>query len=122
MADKASEPTTATPEVGHPGSLKNGALGIWSSIVLSLASVAPTLSIAVTLAVIVAATGLATPIVILLLTIPMLGIAIAYRRLNLLEPNCGATYIWAARAISPYLGFMLGWIMIVAYASRCCRA
>jgi amino acid transporter len=45
----------------------------------------------------------------------MLGIAIAYRRLNLLEPNCGSTYIWGAKAISPYFGFMIGWVIIVAY-------
>jgi amino acid transporter len=101
--------------VGHPGSLKEGALGLWSSIIIAMASVAPTLSVAVTLAVIIAISGYATPLVILIVTIPMLGIAIAYRRLNLLEPNCGSTYVWAAKAISPYLGYMVGWVMIIAY-------
>jgi amino acid transporter len=103
------------PGVGHPGSLKEGALSLASSVVIAMASVAPTLSVAVTLAAIVGITGYATPLVVLILTIPMLGIAIAYRRLNLLEPNCGSTYIWAAKAISPYFGFLMGWIMVVAY-------
>jgi amino acid transporter len=104
-----------TSEVAHPGRLKQGALSVWSSIVVAMASVAPTLSIAVTMTAILAVTGYVTPIVILILTVPMLGIAFACRRLNLIEPNCGATYSWAARAISPYVGFSLGWIMVLAY-------
>jgi len=29
--------------------------------------------------------------------------------------NCGATYQWGARAISPYDGFMVGWLIFLAY-------
>ena len=42
----------------------------------------------------------------------MLIIANAYRRLNLWNANCGASFEWVGRAISPYLGFMTGWLMI----------
>ena len=45
----------------------------------------------------------------------MLGIALAYRRLNLWHMNCGATYVWGGRAISPYFGWMTGWVIILAY-------
>ena len=27
--------------------------------------------------------------------------------------NCGATYAWGGRAISPYYGFATGWIIII---------
>ncbi len=45
----------------------------------------------------------------------MLIIANAYRRLNLWNANCGASFEWVGRAISPYLGFLTGWLMIAAY-------
>src|SRR5262245_46575996 len=46
----------------------------------------------------------------------MLIIANAYRRLNLWNANCGATFEWEGRAINPYLGFLTGWLMVAAYA------
>ena len=45
----------------------------------------------------------------------MLVIAYAYRRLNLWRQNCGASYAWGGRAINPYLGFMVGWLMVAGY-------
>jgi amino acid transporter len=42
----------------------------------------------------------------------MLIIANAYRRLNLWNANCGASFEWVGRAINPYLGFITGWLMI----------
>jgi hypothetical protein len=41
----------------------------------------------------------------------MLGIAAAFKRLNRCHVNCGATYQWGARAISPCYGFMVGWLI-----------
>jgi amino acid transporter len=45
----------------------------------------------------------------------MLIIANSYRRLNMWNANCGASFEWVGRAINPYLGFLTGWLMIVAY-------
>ena len=45
----------------------------------------------------------------------MLIIANAYRRLNLWNANCGASFEWVGRAINPYLGFLTGWLMIATY-------
>jgi amino acid transporter len=53
--------------------------------------------------------------VIVVTAVPMLVIANAYRRLNLWTANCGASFEWVGRAISPYLGFLTGWVMIAAY-------
>jgi amino acid transporter len=55
--------------------------------------------------------------VIILCGIPMLIIANAYRRLNLWNANCGASFEWVGRSIHPYLGFMTGWLMIAAYVT-----
>jgi amino acid transporter len=46
----------------------------------------------------------------------MLIIANAYRRCNLCDANCGASFEWVGRAINPYLGFLTGWLMIAAYS------
>jgi len=53
--------------------------------------------------------------ILILTAIPMLIIANAYRRLNLWNANCGATFEWVGRAINPYLGFLTGWLMVAAY-------
>jgi amino acid transporter len=105
--------TQAEPE--HGEQLHRNALSLAGSIVIALGSAGPTASIALTLAGLEAATGFASPLAVLICGVPMLGIAIAYRRLNHWHVNCGGTYIWAGRAISPYLGFMIGWMIILAY-------
>jgi amino acid transporter len=45
----------------------------------------------------------------------MLILANAYRRLNLWNANCGASFEWVGRAINPYLGFFTGWLMLAGY-------
>src|SRR3954447_12687563 len=87
----------------HAGYLRTNALSLLGNIVIALGSVAPTASIALTLSAIVAVTGYASPIAVLFCAIPMLGIALAYRRLNLRHVNCGPTYVWGGRGIPPYL-------------------
>jgi amino acid transporter len=42
----------------------------------------------------------------------MLVIANAYRRCNMWNAHCGASFEWVGRAVSPYLGFVTGWLMI----------
>jgi amino acid transporter len=109
----------ATPAVSgpeeHGNRLRNNALNLVGNVGLALGSAAPTASIALTLAAIVAASSYASPVAILVIGLPMLGIAAAFKRLNRAHVNCGATYQWGARAISPYYGFMVGWLIFLAY-------
>ncbi len=49
---------------------------------------------------------------VLIVMLPMLAIAYSYSRLNKWEPNCGASYVWVGRSMGPYLGFMVGWIVL----------
>src|SRR5580700_1595036 len=95
--------------------LEPDAIGVAQDTVIGMASSAPAASVGLTLALIVGATAYASGLVIILTAIPMLVIANAYRRLNLWNANCGASFEWVGRAINPYLGFITGWLMIAAY-------
>ncbi|MEU6319757.1 amino acid permease [Streptomyces sp. NPDC047009] len=112
--------STVSPSRPAPGSgsgckgLKSGALGMFSSVVIGLASTAPAYSLAATLGLIVVAVGLQAPIVTMLAFIPMLLIAYAYRELNASNADCGTTFTWATRAFGPRTGWMGGWGIIVA--------
>ena len=44
----------------------------------------------------------------------MLCIAYAYRELNAIDPDCGTTFTWAARAFGPRAGWLGGWGIVVA--------
>lgn len=106
-------PTVISSGAGEKG-LKTGALGLFSSVAIGLASTAPAYSLAATLGLIVAGVGLQAPIITILAFIPMLLIAYAYKELNASDPDCGTTFTWAARAFGPRTGWMGGWGIIVA--------
>jgi amino acid transporter len=106
----------AEPQAGeHGGQLRANAIGLKDAVIVGMASSGPTASIALTLAAIVSATNYGGPIAVLICGLPMFGIALAYRRLNRWHVDCGASYAWIGRAISPYLGFIVGWIMLLGY-------
>jgi amino acid transporter len=98
-----------------PARLEPDAIGVAQDTVIGMASSAPAVSVGLTLAALALATSYAGGPVILLTAVPMLIIANAYRRLNLWTANCGASFEWVGRSISPYLGFLTGWLMIAAY-------
>jgi amino acid transporter len=111
----APAPVSPPPTEISRHHLAAGAVSIGSSLIMGLASSGPTASIALTLAAIVAASHYAGPVAILVCFLPMLGIALAYRRLNMWRVDAGASYQWVGRAMTPYLGFMVGWVMLLAY-------
>ena len=75
---------------------------------------APAYSIAVTTWSLIAASGSASALAILLSGLLMLGILFAYARLNCSDPNCGAAYTWVSKLIHPVAGFVAGWCLIGA--------
>src|ERR1039457_4822486 len=95
--------------------LEPDAIGVAQDTVIGMASSAPAVSVGLTLAALAAATAYGSGPIIILTAIPMLIIANAYRRLNMWNANCGASFEWVGRAINPYLGFLTGWLMIAAY-------
>jgi len=94
--------------------LKTGALGLVSSVVIGVASTAPAYSLAATLFFVVAAVGLKSPLVAVLAFVPMLLCSIGFSELNKADPDCGTTFIWAARAFGPKTGWAGGWGVVAA--------
>lgn len=101
-------------------------LGAVDSAAIAMSSTAPTMSIGIGLGVIGAVVGPAIPGIFLLALLPILGIALAYSRLNQVERNCGNGYVWVGRSLGPWLGFQAGWVAVVgttiflAYGSQVC--
>ena len=94
--------------------LKTGALGLVSSVVMGVASTAPAYSLAATLFFVVAAVGLKSPLVAVLAFVPMLLCSIGFSEMNKADPDCGTTFIWAARAFGPKTGWAGGWGVVAA--------
>jgi amino acid transporter len=108
-----TEKTADNAGVGAPEArLEPDAIGVVQDTTIGMANSAPAVSVGLTLAALAATSAYASGPIILLTAIPMLIIANAYRRLNVWNANCGASFEWVGRAINPYLGFMTGWLMV----------
>jgi amino acid transporter len=94
--------------------LKADAVGLVNGVVLGVASTAPAYSLAASLGFVVVAVGLQSPAIMLLAFLPMGAIAAAYYYLNRVDPDCGTSFTWVARAMGPWIGWMTGWAIIVA--------
>jgi amino acid transporter len=109
MSDRTMPPVaTAVP----PARLEPDAISVAQDTLIGLADTGPTLSVSFSLVLLISATAYGAPLILFITAIPMLIIANAYRRLNLWNANCGASFEWVGRAINPYLGYMTGWLML----------
>lgn len=97
-----------------PARLEPDAIGVGQDTVIGVSNSAPAATMALVLAGLVAASAYGTVLPIIGCVAVMLVIANCYRRLNLWNANCGASFEWVGRVINPYLGFMTGWLMIAA--------
>jgi amino acid transporter len=113
MTDKSAAVAGRVP--APAARLEPDAIGAAQDTVIGMASSAPAATVGLTFAALAATTAYGAGPVLLLTAVPMLIIANAYRRCNLWNANCGASFEWVGRAISPYLGFLTGWLMIAAY-------
>ena len=95
------------------GRLEPNAIGVAQDTVIGMATAAPAASSGLTLAAMAAATAYASGPALILMALPMIVIANCYRRLNLWNANCGAAFEWVGRVINPYVGFLVGWLMIM---------
>jgi amino acid transporter len=114
----AAPPPTGAPAGSAPGEkgLKTGALGFVSNVVIGVASTAPGYSLAASLGLVVAVTGIGlhSPGVLLAAFVPMLFIAASYYYMNRADPDCGTTFSWVTKAMGPWAGWIGGWAIIVA--------
>ncbi|URM90732.1 APC family permease [Streptomyces sp. MRC013] len=88
--------------------------GTFGTVVRAAAGGIPAYSPVVTAAVLVGAAGLAAPAALLYCVLPVLGIVLAYGRLERLDVNAGAAYSWVGRTLHPFLGFLCGWALVVS--------
>ena len=114
MADYPAVTVTDPPR-SHAARLEPDAIGVAQDTVIGMASSAPAATVGLSLAALAVATAYGSGPILILTAIPMLIIANSYRRLNLWNANCGASFEWVGRAINPYLGFLTGWLMVAAY-------
>ncbi|HEV1996917.1 MAG TPA: APC family permease [Candidatus Dormibacteraeota bacterium] len=115
-------PVPATEEVGNGAELKHGTLSLFDSTMIATASVAPAYSMAATIGLLVAAVGLSSPAAILVSFVPVLFVAVAYYYMNRQDPNCGASYTWISKTLSPYVGWFTGWVQTAASVLFCVAA
>lgn len=94
--------------------LQSGALGVWGSMIIGLASVAPLYSLAATLGWVILSVGGQAPLVFIVAVIPMVFAALAHQELNKEMPDCGTTFTWGTKAFGPIVGWMGGWAMAVS--------
>jgi amino acid transporter len=103
----------ASTAAGRKG-LKGNALGLISSTVIGISSVAPAYSLAAALGFVVVDVGVHAASIMILAFIPMLLVAFAYQQLNREMPDCGSTFTWGTKAFGPRTGWMGGWAIVVA--------
>lgn len=103
------------PDAPRPA-LKANAIGLSDSVIMAIAGSAPAYSLTATTAALVAAVGLGGPAALLYAAIPMFGITLAFMYLSRWRSDAGATYTWIGRSLSPSLGFMAGWALLVSNA------
>ncbi|MET8540093.1 APC family permease [Kitasatospora sp. NPDC004799] len=94
--------------------LRGGSVGLLSSVVLGVSTVAPVYCLTATLGPTVTAVGVQMPAVFLAGFLPMLLVAFAYKELNKDFPDCGTSFTWGVRAFGPRVGWMAGWGLTVA--------
>jgi amino acid transporter len=114
----AASPDPPTPfrggETRHePKGLAPGAIGFGQAVVIGVASTAPAYSLAAVLGPLALALGVVAPAALLVAFVPMLLVAVAFGRLDRLDPDCGTTFSWVTRALGPRLGWIGGWAVVV---------
>ena len=109
----AAPPTAGAGGASAKG-LKSGALSLFASVIMGVASVAPGYSLAATLGLLAAAVGLASPFILIIAFIPMLLVAGGFFYMNRADPDCGETFIWTSRAFGPHIGWVIGFSAVAA--------
>ena len=114
--EPAESSASGLGKVSHAApTLEKDAIGLVRSTIFAMAGAAPGQTVAITLALLVSTSAYGTILPVILTTAGLLCIALAFDRLNMWRQNAGATYEWVSRAFNPYVGFLVGWLMLVAF-------
>lgn len=96
--------------------LSRNALGAVESVIMGVAGAAPAFTISAAAASMIGELGALTLGAILYCGLIMLGTAFAFRNLNRVVTNAGASYAVVGHVLGPFWGFMAGWAALVAFA------
>jgi amino acid transporter len=96
--------------------LHANSLGFAESVIMGIAGSGPAYSVAASAATLIGAVGVLAPASLLYCGLIMFGIVFAFRHLNRVVVNAGASYAWVAAIFSPALGFFAGWALIISSA------
>jgi amino acid transporter len=97
-----------TDQGGSQGGLRANAIGLGGDVIVAVANVAPSSAVAFTLALLLTLTGLASPLVVLVVGLLMLCVTLGYAAMNRWRPSAGAPYVWVGEATTPSLGIGTG--------------
>jgi amino acid transporter len=96
----------------HHVGLRENAVNLWGDFAISIANVAPSSSVAYTLALLVGFAGHVAPLAVLVTGIAMFFCAMGYASLNRWKAHAGAPYVWVSEAISPRVGAGTGFLNV----------
>ena len=102
-----------TDQGGSQGGLRANAIGLGGDVIVAVANVAPSSAVAFTLALLLTLTGLASPLVVLVVGVLMLCVTLGYAAMNRWRPSAGAPYVWVGEATTPSLGIGTGLLSAV---------
>lgn len=88
--------------------LKEDSVSLWGDFVVSVANVAPSSSVAYTLALLVSFAGHIAPLAVLIVGFLMFFCSVGYASLNRWRAHAGAPYIWVGEAVTPSIGVGTG--------------
>jgi amino acid transporter len=112
------------PEAEEGVQLRADELSLFDSTAVAVSSVAPAYSLASTMSAIfvIVGVGVFSPSALIVSFVPVLFIAYAYFHLNRKDPNCGASYSWMSKLVSPYAGWFNGWVQVATSTIFCVQA
>jgi amino acid transporter len=94
--------------------LRKGSVSFIGAVAIGLAATAPAYSLTGALGYGALEVGYQLPVVFLLSVIPMLFVALAYKHLTDAAPDAGTVFTWGAKAVSPYVGWIGGFALLLS--------
>jgi amino acid transporter len=88
--------------------LKAEAVGLFGDFIASIATTAPSSSVAFTLALLLGFAGYASPLAVIVVGVAMFLVSVGYANLNRWRAHAGAPYVWVSEAVAPVIGIGTG--------------
>jgi putrescine importer len=116
MSTIDAERARSVEEPSQPQQLQKDAIGLSGAMILGVVIMAPSLAIFTNWGFMIPTVGRGTAVVFVIALIMSLPTAYSYALINSRMPSAGATYKWASRLISPYIGIAMGLCTTLFYA------